>query len=164
MSAESPRRVNIASPEFSTTPDDPDGFRSRGMRIGPQVGASTTGMSVYELPPGQAICPYHYENPEEEWLLVLEGRPTLRHPGGEDVLEPWDVVFFPSGPAGAHAVRNDTESPTRVLMFSDRSNVAASVYPDSNKIAIWAGNEHDNLIVRRSSGVGYWDGETGAAD
>ena len=125
---------------------------------------STTGMSVYELPPGQAICPYHYENPEEEWLLVLEGRPTLRHPGGEDVLEPWDVVFFPSGPAGAHAVRNDTESPTRVLMFSDRSNVAASVYPDSNKIAIWAGNEHDNLIVRRSSGVGYWDGETGAAD
>ena len=164
MSAESPRRVNIASPEFSTTPDDPEGFRSRGMRIGPQVGASTTGMSVYELPPGQAICPYHYENPEEEWLLVLEGRPTLRHPGGEDVLEPWDVVFFPSGPAGAHAVRNDTESPTRVLMFSDRSNVAASVYPDSNKIAIWAGNEHDNLIVRRSSGVGYWDGETGDGD
>lgn len=44
------------------------------------------------------------------------------------------------------------------------SNAAASVYPDSNKIAIWAGNEHDNLIVRRSSGVGYWDGETGAAD
>ena len=106
------------------------------MRIGPQVGASTTGMSVYELPPGQAICPYHYENPEEEWLLVLDGRPTLRHPGGEDLLEPWDVVFFPSGPDGAHAVRNDTDSPVRVLMFSDRSNVAASVYPDSDKIAI----------------------------
>lgn len=49
-------------------------------------------MSVYALPPGQAICPYHYENPEEEWLLVLDGRPTLRHPGGEDELQPWDVV------------------------------------------------------------------------
>jgi uncharacterized cupin superfamily protein len=140
MSSEpSPRRVNIASPAFSSSEDDPDGFRSRGMRIGPQVGASTTGISVYELPPGQAICPYHYENPEEEWLLVLEGRPT-------------------------HAVRNDTDLPTRVLMFSDRSTVAASVYPDSDKIAIWAGNEKDNLIVRRASGVGDWDGETGDGD
>jgi len=164
MSAQSPRRVNIASPAFSDSADDPDGFRSRGMRIGPHVGAANTGISVYELPPGQAICPYHYENPEEEWLLVLEGRPTLRHPGGEDLLEPWDVVFFPSGRDGAHAVRNNTDSPVRVLMFSDRSNVAASVYPDSDKIAIWAGNERDNLIVRRASGVGYWDGETGDGD
>ena len=164
MSDESPRRVNIASPAFSRDDEDPEGFRSLGMRIGPHVGAANTGVSVYELPPGQAICPYHYENPEEEWLLVLDGRPTLRHPGGEDVLEPWDVVFFPSGPDGAHAVRNDTGSTVRVLMFSDRSNVAASVYPDSDKIAIWAGNERDNLIVRRASGVGYWDGETGTAD
>lgn len=161
MSSEPTRRVNIASPAFTSSADDPEGFRTSGLRIGPLVGAATTGMSVYELPPGQAICPYHYENPEEEWLLVLEGRPTLRHPGGEDVLQPWDVAFFPSGPAGAHAVRNDADSPARVLMFSDRSTVAASVYPDSDKIAVWTGIERDNIIVRRTSGVDYWDGETG---
>ena len=163
MSTDAPRRVNIASPAFTSSPDNPDGFRPRSMRLGGFVGAARTGITIYELPPGQAICPYHYENPEEEWLLVLEGRPTLRHPDGEDVLEPWDVVFFPSGPDGAHAVRNETGSSTRVLMFSDRSTVAASVYPDSDKIAIWTGNEHDNLIVRRASGVGYWDGEGGNA-
>src|SRR5579862_711301 len=129
MSTERTRRVNIASPAFTSDPDDPEGFRTSGMRIGPLVGAARTGMSVYELPPGQSICPYHYENPEEEWLLVLEGRPTLRRPTGEDVLDPWDVVFFPSGPDGAHAVRNDTDATARVLMFSDRSTVAASVYP-----------------------------------
>ena len=50
-----------------------------------------TGASVYELPPGQAICPYHYEYGEEEWLLVLDGRPTLRHPEGTDQLDPWDA-------------------------------------------------------------------------
>jgi uncharacterized cupin superfamily protein len=161
MSGESPRRVNIAEPAFAPSEDDPDGFRAVGMRIGPLVGAATTGMSVYELPPGQAICPYHYENPEEEWLLVLHGRPTLRDPAGEHALEPWDVVFFPAGPGGAHAVRNDTDQTVRVLMFSDRSTVAASVYPDSGKIAIWTGNDEDNLIVRRTSGVDYWDGETG---
>ena len=36
--------------------------------------------------------------------------PTLRHPEGEDDLEPWDVVFFPPGPGGAHAVRNDGDA------------------------------------------------------
>lgn len=163
MSAESPQRVNIASPAFRSSPENPDGFRPRSMRIGALVGAADTGMSVYELVPGQAICPYHYENPEEEWLLVLEGRPTLRHPGGEEVLRPWDVVFFPPGPAGAHAVRNDADLPARVLMFSNRSAVAASVYPDSGKVAIWTGIEHDDIIVRRTSGVDYWDGETGNA-
>jgi uncharacterized cupin superfamily protein len=153
------QRVSIAAPDFKQSSESPEGFRPGAVRLGTVVGAANTGMSVYELPPGQAICPYHYENPEEEWLLVLAGRPTLRHPQGEDVLEPWDVVFFPPGPGGAHAVRNDTDSTARVLMFSDRSEVAASVYPDSDKIAIWTGNPDDDLIVKRTSGVGYWDGE-----
>jgi hypothetical protein len=65
---------------------------------------------------------------------VLQGRPTVRHPQGEDELQPWDVVFFPPGPDGAHAVRNDADSTARVLMFSSTSTVAASLYPDSNKI------------------------------
>jgi uncharacterized cupin superfamily protein len=159
MSAVTVRRVNIAAPEFKHFPDFPDGFRPGIARLGKLVGAARTGMSVYELPPGQAIGPYHYENPEEEWLLVLEGQPTLRHPAGEDELEPWDVVFFPPGPTGAHMVRNDSDATARVLMFSDVSAVAASVYPDSDKIAIWTGNEADDLIVRRTSGVGYWEGE-----
>jgi uncharacterized cupin superfamily protein len=90
---------------------------------------------------------------------VLEGRPTWRHPGGEDELEPWDIVFFPPGPDGAHMVRNDTGSTARVLMFSDRSTVAATVYPDSDKIAIWTGSDDDDLIVRRTNGVDYWEGE-----
>jgi uncharacterized cupin superfamily protein len=161
MSIDAPRRVNIAAPEFKQFPDLPDGFRPGIARIGNLVGAAATGMSVYEVAPGQAISPYHYENPEEEWLIVLDGRPTLRHPDGEDELEPWDVVFFPPGPDGAHAVRNDTGSTARVLMFSNTSTVAASVYPDSDKIAIWTGNDADDIIVKRTSGVGYWDGEDG---
>ena len=30
------------------------------------------------------MCPYHYEYAEEEWLLVVEGNPILRHPEGEE--------------------------------------------------------------------------------
>jgi uncharacterized cupin superfamily protein len=160
MSAETVRRVNIAAPEFKHFPDFPDGFRPGIAGLRKLVGAARTGMTVYELPPGEAIGPYHYEYPEEEWLLVLDGRPTLRHPGGKDELEPWDIVFFPSGPDGAHAVRNDTDSTARVLMFSNVSDVAATVYPDSDKIGIWTTNDADDIIVKRTSGVGYWDGES----
>src|SRR5439155_12347310 len=37
---------------------------------------------------------YHYEY-DDEWLIVLEGRPTVRHPGGEEELDPGDIVCFP---------------------------------------------------------------------
>jgi uncharacterized cupin superfamily protein len=153
------RRLNIAAPEFRYDDEDPDGFRAGLSRLGKAFGAKRTGMSVYDLPPGQAICPYHYEYGEEEWLLVLEGRPTLRHPGGDDELAPWDVAFFPCGPEGAHAVRNETEDTVRVLMFSNVVHPGATVYPDSDKIGVWTGNRDDDVIVRRSSGVAYYDGE-----
>jgi uncharacterized cupin superfamily protein len=152
-------RVNIADPEFSYDPDDPDGFRAGMFRFGPGLGAERTGASVYELPPGQAVCPYHYEYGEEEWVLVLQGRPTLRTPDGSERLEPFDVAFFPRGPDGAHQIRNDTDSPARVLMWSEVITPAATVYPDSDKIGVWTGNKADDVMVERSSNVDYFHGE-----
>ena len=109
--------------------------------------------------PGQAICPYHYEYGEEEWLLVLSGRPTLRHPEGSDALDPLDIVHFPQEPTGAHLVRNETDETVRVLMFSTRSVPAVAVDPDSGKIGVWTGNEADDMLARRPANVDHWDGE-----
>jgi uncharacterized cupin superfamily protein len=154
------RALNIASPEFQYDSDDPEGFRSGLARLGRLTGATSTGISVYELPPGQAICPYHYEIGEEEWLLVVSGRPTLRTPEGSRALEPWDAAFFPKGREGAHGVRNETSETVRVIMFSENRWPGATVYPDSDKIGIWTGGDRsDDLLVRRSSGVDYFDGE-----
>jgi uncharacterized cupin superfamily protein len=153
------RRASIASPEFSYESDDPEGFRSGMYRPGRDLGAQRTGASVYELPPGQAICPYHYEHGEEEWLLVLEGRPTLRRPEGSEELVPWDVVFFPRGPEGAHGVRNETGETVRVLMFSEVVYPSVTVYPDSDKIGVFTRDRRDNVMVKRASGVDYFDGE-----
>jgi uncharacterized cupin superfamily protein len=154
-------RINIASPDFAYDGEDPDGFRAGLFRPGKQLGASITGMSVYELPPGQAICPYHYEYGEEEWLLVLSGNPTLRLPDGTTRLEPWDVAFFPTGPDGAHGVRNETDETVRVLMFSNVNHPGATVYPDSDKIGVWTGNRADDVMVHRDAKVGYFHGEPG---
>jgi len=151
--------INIEAPQLSYDDGDPDGYRAGGLRIGPLVGASRLGASLYELPPGQSICPYHYEHAEEEWLIVLAGTPSLRHPGGVEPLAPWDVVCFPPGPQGAHKVTNETDRPARVLMFSDIVFPAVTVYPDSDKIGVFTEGRADNVMVRRSSGVDYFDGE-----
>lgn len=155
------QRINIGAPQFEYDAEDPEGFRSGLARLGKLLGgAEESGISVYELPPGQAVCPYHYECGEEEWLLVLEGNPTLRHPDGSERLDPWDVVFFPKGPAGAHGIRNETEATVRVLMFSTVVVPTATVYPDSDKVGVWTGDPEADVLVRRESRVDYFDGET----
>jgi uncharacterized cupin superfamily protein len=154
MSTDPIRRANLAAIECERRPQLPDGFRRFSTRIGAALGAARTGLSVYELPPGQAIGPYHFEDPDEEWLVVVSGTPTLRHPGGEEQLEPWDTVFFPAGPAGAHLVRNTSESTARVAMFSSKAAAAgAVVYPDSDMIWMWTNDDAVNIIVDRSSAL-----------
>ena len=125
-----------------------------------QRGIAAIGTTLYELPQGQGVAPYHYEYGNEEWLVVLTGHPTLRHPDGEQVLQPGDVVCFPEGPQGAHAVTNRQAEPARLLMYSTVREPSVAVYPDSDKIAVWpAADDRDHIIVRRESGVDYWDRE-----
>jgi uncharacterized cupin superfamily protein len=155
------RKINVDEIEFDWDPGDPEGFKAGLKRFGKRLGARATGVSIYELPPGQAICPYHYEYAEEEWLIVLEGTPTLRHAEGSEQLKPWDVAFFETGPSGAHGVRNETDETVRVLMASDLRYPAATVYPDSDKIGIWTGNPDDNVMAPRSANVPYSHNEPG---
>ncbi|MBA2532425.1 MAG: cupin domain-containing protein [Nocardioidaceae bacterium] len=154
-------KLNVGDLDFEYDASDPEGFRAGMKRFGKQLGARVTGTSIYELPPGQAICPYHYEYAEEEWLIVLEGTPTLRRVDGEERLRPWDVCVFVAGPDGAHGVRNETDEVVRVMMFSDVKWPAATVYPDSDKIGVYTGNEADNAIFPRSAAVEYFHGEPG---
>jgi uncharacterized cupin superfamily protein len=155
------RSLNLFSAELQHDADDPDGYRSGYARLGPGIGASMLGGTVYELPEGQSICPYHYEHGDEEWLIVLDGRPTVRHADGEDELGPGDIVCFPAGPEGAHKVTNRGFETVRVLMVSTMRLPAVAVYPDSDKIGVFTAGKADNVMVRRESGVDYWDGEAG---
>ena len=153
------RRVNITEPELTYDPEDPEGFRAGMLRLGGDLGARESGTTLYVLPPGQALCPYHYEAGEEEWALVLEGRPTVRTPEGTEQAAPLDVVFFPKGPEGAHQLRNDTDAEVRVLMWSTVVLPTATVYPDSDKVGVWIGDPAADGLFVRSSRVGYYHGE-----
>jgi uncharacterized cupin superfamily protein len=153
------RKINLHQLEIAYDDGDPDGYKVGHNRFGPAIGASAMGATVYVLREGQSICPYHYEYGCEEWAIVLTGRPTLRHPEGEDVLEPGDVVCFVEGPEGAHKLTNTAGDPVRVILLSDKPRLAVAVYPDSDKIGVFPGDERDKIMVRRESGVDYFDGE-----
>jgi len=148
---------NIFAPRFEYDDGDPDGFHAGVDRFGPGIGASRMGCSVYELPPGQALCPYHYEG-DEEWIIVLEGRPSVRHPNGTDVLQAGDAAAFPVGPEGAHKIFNASDQVTRFLMLSTQDEVWYTVYPESNKIQF--GNGRERSLVRLGENLDYYDGET----
>jgi len=120
--------------------------------------SADTAMYIYDLSPGQAQSPYHYEY-NEEWLLVLEGSIILRDTDGEHTLNRGDLVCFPPGPTGAHKIMNRSEALARTLMFSSSRVPAVSVYPDSNKIGVWPCLETDDLVFRRETAVPWSHGE-----
>ena len=152
------KTFNIFEPEFRYDSDDPDGYHAGMDRFGPRIGASRIGASVYELPPGQALCPYHYES-DEEWIIVLEGQVSVRHPEGTDVLAPGDTAAFPVGPAGAHKVFNASEETVRFMMLSTRDEPAWTIYPDSKKVGLWTGRREEHVLARMGQNLDYYDGE-----
>ena len=56
---------------------------------------------------------------------------------------------------------NRTGEPARVMMWSSAREPAIAVYPDSDKIGVFAPNKDDSgMVRRRDASVDYWDGET----
>jgi uncharacterized cupin superfamily protein len=95
------------------------------------------GATVYELDPGDFVV-YHFHHASEELLIVLDGRPTLRTPEGERRLARGDVLFFPVGPDGAHALRNESAEPVRYVVASTLRSPEVAEYPDLKQITAQA--------------------------
>ena len=150
--------VNLLSWELEAYDDGPEGHRFRASPLGRELGASLTGFGVYELEPGEAAWPYHFELNEEEWLIVVAGEVTLRTPDGERILRVGDVACFPVGAPGAHAMRNAGASTARFAMPSSNSPYGDTcVYPESGKVKVSGpGFQHRG---RLGEPVDYWEGE-----
>ncbi len=135
-----------------------DGNRFRRSMIGRAVAAKLTGLSAYELPPGESTWAYHYELHREEWLIVVSGEVVVRTPAGDHTMRAGDVVCFPPGAAGGHQVRNDSEAPARFAMPSSwAGNGYVAIRPDSNT-ALIVGPGY-RRIVPLDEDLGYWDRE-----
>jgi uncharacterized cupin superfamily protein len=164
-----PNVFNLYGDEWDRSEDRP-GWRSKDAWVGPRIGAELIGGSMYELEPGDRLWPYHAHHANEEWLIVVRGRPTLRTPEGVHDLKEGDVVAFPRGEDGLHQVISKTEAPIRVLMLSTlvapdlvRSSPCSQPglvhYADSGKFG--ARNVKGTRVVEptRAHARHYWDGE-----
>lgn len=151
--------ANIYDPDFEDR--DQDGFRSRRARIGRDIGAERTGFSLWEIPPGEAAYPYHWHVAQEEMIVVLEGRPSLRTPSGWREVERGEIVLFAPGEEGAHQLHNRTDEPVRFLAVANQQPDIV-LYPDSGKLAAserGTGAGGVLKVFRTDDAVSYWDGE-----
>jgi uncharacterized cupin superfamily protein len=149
---------NLNGEEWDHT-EEREGWRSKATRVGGKLNAELIGGGLYELEPGNTLWPYHTHHANEEWLLVVRGRPTLRHAQGEQELAEGDVVCFRRGREGLHQVKNDTEEPVRVLMISTLIAPEIVEYPDSGKIGARSAAGERILLSRPGPTLDYWDGE-----
>ncbi len=94
--------------------DDRDRFRFFDRWVAGPLGAELLGCSLYDLPPGEQLWPYHFHLGNEEWAVVVAGAPTVRTPEGERELVPGDIVAFPEGEAGAHTFLNRSDGRARL--------------------------------------------------
>ena len=147
------RRVNLLKlpPSEWTHGQMREGFRWRASALGKLLGAERIGGSLYDLADGQRTFPYHFHHGMEEWLIVVEGTPTLRAQGYERTLRAGDVVCFRTGPEGAHQVRG----PGIVLLLSATRSPEVIEYVDSGKVAAGPPGK----VFRAADAVDYWDGE-----
>lgn len=152
---------SIHNPDFDEPREHP-GFVARRARVGRQLGTERLGVSLWELPPGEAAYPYHHHLVEEELVVVLAGRPSLRTPAGWREVETGEVLSFPSGEAGGHQLVNRTDEPVRFLAVSTSGVPDVVVYPDSGKLGAFerrprGGGLH--ALFRLADAVDYYADE-----
>lgn len=152
---------SILEPYFDQDRKAPPGFRASRALLGRQAGAVRVGLSLWELPAGEAAYPYHFHLGDEEVIVVLEGTASLRTPEGWRELATGEVVCFPTGEAGAHQLVNWGEQTVRFLAVSPAGGLDVTVYPDSQKIATGERRPQGWSLRARMprESEDYWSGE-----
>jgi uncharacterized cupin superfamily protein len=152
---------NINDPIFDEPREHP-GFRCVRARVSRQAGSERLGLSLWEVPPGEAAYPYHHHLGEEELVIVLEGQPSLRTPDGWRELAEGEVVAFLRGEHGAHQLVNRTEQTVRFLACSTSGDPDIVIYPDSGKVGAFERLPDGGglrAMFRADDSVDYHEGE-----
>ena len=156
---------NVHDPHWDAEQDRPP-FSWRRARVGRQAGARELGASVFELAPGASTFPLHAHHANEEILVVLRGRPTLRTIDGERALDQGEVVCFRVGRKGAHRLENRGDEPVRVLIVSTMIGPDVVEHVDSQKVyarSFAPGAEPPDdaveVMVKREDSRDFFEGE-----
>lgn len=133
-------------------------YESRGLRIGPRLGARALGYSYDIVPPGKCACPFHSHRAEEEMFFIVRGKGLLRYGDETRSIRAGDIICCPvGGPETAHQIVNDSTEDLAYLSVSTIAPVEICEYPDSRKVGASAGGlRHMSRYVDH---VDYWTDE-----
>jgi uncharacterized cupin superfamily protein len=126
--------VNVYSNEW-----DVERRTVRIRHIGHALRTDLIGGILLELLPGHR-GPYHLHHGNEELALVLDGSLTVRGETDERVAERGELVFFPRGRNGLHALENRSDAPARVLLLSSKVSPDVTERPDEGLVGVFAGD------------------------
>lgn len=121
------KNINEVSEELHYIDAPAAQYRSR-KRLGKATGAERLGVNYSRLRPGQVSSKSHYHSHEEEFLVILEGRATLRYGNASYELIQGDTVSLrPGGPP--HQLSNDFAMECIYLEIGTRDPQNTITYP-----------------------------------
>src|ERR1700759_5357427 len=138
LAAEAPPRP------FRTNYPEPFASRMAGRDkrpLGDLFGLANFGVNITRLAPGGASALRHAHTKQDEFIYILEGRPTLVTNAGRTALKPGACAGFKAGTGDAHCLVNETGADVVYLEIGDRTAGDAVEYPyDELAVVTVAGN------------------------
>jgi uncharacterized cupin superfamily protein len=115
----------------------PEKFRARvagrdKRPLGDLFGLTNFGVNLTRLAPGAESALRHAHARQDEFVYILEGRPTLITDEGETELEPGMCAGFKAGTGDGHHLVNRSKQDVLYLEIGDRTPGDSAVYPDED--------------------------------
>jgi uncharacterized cupin superfamily protein len=129
LAAEAPARLkssNYPEPFFSR-------MAGREKRpLGDLFGLANFGVNLTRLKPGGSSALRHAHAKQDEFVYILEGRPTLISDAGRTALKPGMCAGFKAGSGDAHHLVNESAEDVVYLEIGDRTPGETATYPDDD--------------------------------
>ncbi len=100
--------------------------------LGDLFGLANFGVNLTRLKPGGSSSIRHAHTKQDEFLYILEGRPTLITDAGRTALKAGMCAGFRAGTGDAHQLVNETDEEVVYLEIGDRTDGDAVTYPDDD--------------------------------
>ena len=119
----------------------PEPFASRmagreKRQLGDVFGLTNFGVNLTRLAPNAASALRHAHTRQDEFIYILQGRPTLHTDEGRTQLEPGMCAGFKAGTGNAHRLLNETAEEVVYLEVGDRTPGDEGSYPDDDLKAL----------------------------
>jgi uncharacterized cupin superfamily protein len=103
--------------------------------LGDLFGLTNFGVNLTRISPGGSSALRHAHAKQDEFVYILEGRPTLHTDQGKVQLAPGSCAGFKAGTGDAHRLVNETNEDVVYLEVGDRTSDEAVNYPDDDLLA-----------------------------